>query len=48
MINMLLADEAQNEYDPTKDFDTSEDTVTTLARMGSQALHTLWEQDKAD
>ena len=48
VINMLHADEAQNEYDPTKDFDTSEDTVTTLARMGSQALHTLWEQDKAD
>jgi uridine phosphorylase len=47
VINMLHAEEAKNEYDPTKDFDTSEDTVTTLARMGSEALHTLWEQDQA-
>jgi uridine phosphorylase len=47
VINMLHAEEARNEYDPTKDFDTSEDTVTTLARMGSEALHMLWVQDRA-
>ena len=46
VINMLHAEEAKNEYDPTKDFDTSEDTVTTLARMGSEALCALWEQDQ--
>jgi uridine phosphorylase len=29
VINMQHPDEARNEYDPTKDFDTSEDTITT-------------------
>jgi hypothetical protein len=47
VINMLYADEAKNEYDPTKDFDTSEDTVLTLARVGSETLRILHDQDQA-
>ena len=46
VINMLHAEEAKNEYDPTKDFDTSEDTVTMLARMGNETLLRLYEQEK--
>jgi uridine phosphorylase len=46
VINMLHADEAKNEYDPTKDFDTSEDTVTTLARVGSETLWNVYKQEK--
>ncbi len=46
VINMLHADEAANEYDPTKDFDASEDTVLTLARAGSETLRILYEEDR--
>ena len=45
VINMTHPEEAHDEYDPTKDFDTSEDTAKTLALMGSEALHLLHEKD---
>ena len=46
VINMLHPEEARNEYDPTRDFDTSEDTVLTLARVGNETLRILWEVDR--
>lgn len=46
VINMLHPEEARNEYDPSKDFDTSPDTVATLARVGSETLRILREEEK--
>lgn len=45
VINMMHPEEARDEYDPTKDFDTSEDTAKMLALMGSETLHILHEWD---
>jgi len=48
VINMLHADAAANEYDPSKDFDQSEDTIQTLARMGNEVVKILYEIDQKE
>ncbi|HUV16067.1 MAG TPA: nucleoside phosphorylase [Pelolinea sp.] len=46
VINVLKPSEAEDSYDPAKDFDQSSENILRLARMGSEAVRILYEQDK--
>jgi len=45
VINVLNPSNNTDEYDPTKDFDQSTEHIKNLARMGSEALRILAEED---
>jgi len=47
VINMLNPSEEDGEYDPQKDFIHSTENIKNLARMGSEAIFILAQQDKS-
>lgn len=45
VINVIKPSESDESYDPSKDFDQSSENILQLARMGSETVRILFEQD---